>query len=433
MYVTDTHPLRRWTATAGVVGFAALPALRARPHAAYRLLRTLDPVHESPIGIWVLSGHEEVAAALRHPALGSDETKADISAIRLGPVRHLLSPSASRRGGAESAANPADPVRQMLRRLMLFRDPPDHTRLRSLVNKAFTVKATVTLEHRITEIVHARLDRIESRREMDFLAEVAYPVPAIAICELIGVPHSQHELIIRSAPAIAARLDPSLMRNPTAVAAAASATRTLTDYLSELIAERRQEPRNDLLSAMIDAEHEGGRLDHDELVGMAVLLLVAGHETTANLLGNGLLALLTSRQWARLRDDPSVERTAIEELLRFAGPIQVTERTTLDEAQIGPVHIPKGRVVVLCVAAANRDPDVFDAPNTLDLGRDPNPHLSFGSGAHFCLGAGLARLETRIILRTVADRLPNLALGNDRLSWRPSFTIRGLRSLRVTW
>lgn len=427
--------IRRWTATAGVVGFAALPQLRSRPHRAYRLLRALDPIHESPIGIWVLSGHREVADALRHPDLGSDETKADPSAIRLGPVKHLLSaPPAISQGGGSEAHKPADPVRQMLRQLMLFRDPPDHTRLRSLVNKAFTTKASVALEARIAELAHARLDQIEPRREMDFLAEIAYPVPAIAICELIGVPSSDHDVIISSAPAIAARLDPSPMRNPAAIAAAASAAETLTGYLSELIAERKARPKSDLLSAMIAAEHEGGRLDHDELVGMAVLLLLAGHETTANLLGNGLLALLSHpTRWAQFRTDPSIDRTAVEELLRFAGPIQVTERTTLDVVDIGGVLIPRGRIVVLCLAAANRDPAVFDSPDVLDLERDPNPHLSFGSGPHFCLGAGLARLEARTILRAVADRLPNLELGGGRPRWRPSFTIRGLRELRLTW
>jgi pimeloyl-[acyl-carrier protein] synthase len=165
-----------------------------------------------------------------------------------------------------------------------------------------------------------------------------------------------------------------------------------------------------------------------------MLLLIAGHETTANLLGNGLFALLTQRgQWERFRAEPSLERTAVEELLRYDGPIQLTERIALADVDIGESVIPKGRIVVLCIAAANRDPEIFDQPDILDIGRDPNPHLGFGSGAHFCLGAPLARLEARIALRVLAERLPHIQIAAKSVRWRPSFTIRGLRELPLAW
>jgi cytochrome P450 len=167
---------------------------------------------------------------------------------------------------------------------------------------------------------------------------------------------------------------------------------------------------------------------------MTVLLLMAGHETTANLLGNGLLALLRHPdQWDRLKRDPSLDATAVDELMRFDGPIQMAERITLQDCHVGGTDVPKGRIVVLCLAAANRDPEVYADPHRLDVGRDPNPHVGFGGGAHFCLGASLARMEARIALRAIADRLPQVALAERSVAWRPSFTIRGLRRLPLVW
>jgi cytochrome P450 len=221
------------------------------------------------------------------------------------------------------------------------------------------------------------------------------------------------------------------MRTESALATANEATRQLTDYLTRLIAERRKEPGPDLLSRLIAAEEEGDKLSHDELVATALLLLIAGHETTANLIGNGLLALLRHPdELARFRAEPDLDRTAIEELLRYDGPVQMVERTTLEDVDIDGVTIPRGRVVVLCVSGANRDPAVFRHPNRLDLARDPNPHLAFSAGHHFCLGASLARVEARIALGQLIRRFPDLR-ATHKPRWRPSFTIRGLRELPV--
>ena len=413
---------KRWGVTSGVLAFLAAPRLRSHPHRPYRALRRLDRAHRSPMGIWVLSGHQEVAAALRHPALGSDEAKADLSAIRPAWAIKRLAP-----------AEPG-PFRDLVPSLILFRDPPDHSRLRSLVNKAFTPKAVSELEERIGQIVNERLDRIEPTGRMDLLADFAYPVPALVICELLGVPNADHTFITRHAPAMAARLDPSIFRSAATIAAADNATVELSRYLTDLIDQRRRDPRHDLLSALIAAQDGTDRLNHDELVTMAIFLLIAGHETTANLLGNGVLAVLCHPdQLERLRDDPTLDHTAIEELLRYDGPVQMAERITLDDVDICGNHIPKGRIIALCIAAANRDATVFAQAQQLDVGRTPNPHLAFGSGAHFCIGAPLARMEARIMLRALLDRLPHLALADTKTCWRPSFTIRGLQRLDVVW
>jgi cytochrome P450 len=266
------------------------------------------------------------------------------------------------------------------------------------------------------------------------MSEFAYPLPARVICELLGVPKDDERFIVSQAPALGTGLDPAPMRTPQSVAAANDATNALVDYLGGLIAERKRTPKDDMLSALIAAEESGESLSHDELVSTILLLLVAGHETTANLIGNGTLALLRHPdQLVRLRagDDPELDRSAVEELMRFDGPIQMVERITLEPVTIGSREIPAGRIVVCLTAAANRDPAVFASPDRLDLGRTPNPHVGFGGGPHFCLGAALARLEARIALGVLARRYPRLRLLDPKPSWRPSFTIRGLRELPV--
>jgi cytochrome P450 len=214
------------------------------------------------------------------------------------------------------------------------------------------------------------------------------------------------------------------------VIAANDATDELIEYLDELIAKRRVDPHDDMLSALIAAEESGQTLSRDELIATFLLLLIAGHETTANLIGNGMLALLRHpEQLARLRAEPELDRPAVEELMRFDGPIQMVQRITLEDVEIGGREIPTGCIVILLTAAANRDPAVFVDPTRLDLGRTPNPHLGFGGGAHFCLGAALARLEGRIAIGALARRFPGMRVLANKPEWRPSFTIRGLRQL----
>ena len=408
-----------------LVAFVLLPRVRRRPHWQYRVVRAVDPVHRSPFGLWVLSRHAEVVAALRSPHMGNNEDEADMSALTPGPLKPFIK--------RQSQARVEGRFIEMIEQTMLFRDPPDHTRLRALVSKAFTPRRVEALAGRVRFLVDELLDEPAARGHVELMSEFAYPLPARVICELLGVPKEDEAFIVAQAPALGTGLDPAPMRTPASVRAANDATTALVDYLDGLIAERKRAPTDDMLSALIAAEESGESLSHDELVSTFLLLLIAGHETTANLIGNGMLALLRHPdQLARLRgerEDADFDRSAIEELMRFDGPIQMVERITLEPVVLGGREIPAGRIVVCLTAAANRDPAVFEDPHRLDLGRTPNPHVGFGGGAHFCLGAALARLEGRVAIGTLARRFPRMRVIDPRPDWRPSFTIRGLRQL----
>src|SRR4051794_36347335 len=303
--MTAGELVRKTKMAAGVpelVAFALFPARRRSPHRGYRKLREMAPIYKSPFGVWLVSSHEAVSAAIRHPALGSDEGCADLDMLRETPVNRVLS-----RLEKKGQRRVDGPFHEVFPQLMLFRDPPDHTRLRSLVAKAFTPKRAEALSGRIAELVEEYLAPADSRRRIELMSEFAYPLPARVICELLGVPAADQQFVVDQAPALAAGLDPSPMRTPEVVAAVDEAVRLLRGYLTDLIERRRTQPGDDLLSALIMAEEEGERLTHDELVATALLILIAGHETTANLIGNGVLALLRDGAAAdRLRHDPSI-------------------------------------------------------------------------------------------------------------------------------
>jgi pimeloyl-[acyl-carrier protein] synthase len=405
-----------------LVAFVAVPRVRRRPHWQYRVVRTVDPVHRSPFGLWVLSRHEDVVTALRSPHMGNNEDEADMSVLTPG----LLKPLVKR----QSQARVEGRFIEVIDQTMLFRDPPDHTRLRALVSKTFTPRRIERLSNRVQELVDELLEPPGRRGYIELMREFAYPLPARVICELLGVPKEDEPFIVSHAPALGTGLDPAPMRTPASVAAANAATDALTEYLGGLIAERKRSPRDDMISALIAAEEAGDSLSHEELVSTFLLLLIAGHETTANLIGNGVLALLRHPdQLARLRADEDLDRSAVEELMRFDGPIQMVERITLEPVVVGGREIPARRILVCLTAAANRDPAAFPDPGRLDLGRTPNPHVGFGGGAHFCLGAALARLEGRIAIGSLVRRFPGLRLLEPKPAWRPSFTIRGLKAL----
>ena len=422
--------MARVTATPQVVAFVASPAMRRNPHPAYRRLRSAAPVLRTAFGVWLVAGHDAVTTALRDPRLGSDESKANLQVLRDSRVNKLF----NRRGGSGTAHR--GEYIETFSQLMLFRDPPDHTRLRSLVSKAFTPRTVESLTGRIAELVAELLDAVDRRgtRRMDVMHDFAYPFPARVICELLGVPAGDHDVFVRNAPALATGLDPSPMRSQSVLDAADVAVIEVSSYLRGLIERRRREPADDLLSALIAAEAEGDRLTETELVGTCLLLLIAGHETTANLIGNGLVALLgqpaAADQW---RADPTLDRSGVEELLRFDGPIQMMQRVALDDVELGGVDVPKGAVLVLLPAAANRDPDVFQQPDRLVLSRSPNPHVGFGGGSHFCIGAPLARAEARIAIPALLRRYPAMRSTEPRPPWRASFTIRGPQRLEVAW
>jgi len=320
-----------------------------------------------------------------------------------------------------------DSVLAALELHMLNLDPPDHERLRKLVNKAFTARRVEQLRPRITAIAEELLDDMSARREVDLLASFAFPLPITVICELLGVPVADRDQFRAwSATIVADTVSPEVFTDH-AIA--------MTGYFRRLLAARRREPAGDLLSALISARDEGDRLSENELLSMAFLLLVAGHETTVNLIASGTLTLLLNPgELARLRADRSLLGGAVEELLRYVNPVNnATFRFTGEPVEIGGVSIGPGEVVLVSLSGANRDPSRYAEPDRLDLGRDHGGHVAFGHGIHYCLGAPLARLEAEIAFGALLDRFGSIALAvpPDELRWRPSTLIHGLETLPV--
>jgi len=388
------------------------PEFVADPYPTYHRLRAEDPVHQSPLGFWVLTRYEDVVASLRDPRMVKEPIAAFVAA-RFGLA--------------------APPTGMGLS--MLDRDPPDHTRLRGLVSKAFTPRVIEQLRPHIQQIVDGLLDKVEGKPGMDLIEQFAYPLPVIVICEMLGVPVADHERFKGWGLDIARGLD-AIMLPPDSPVAERSmhARHALAAYFRELIAARRAAPRDDMLSGLIAAEEAGDKLSEDELLATCILLLVAGHETTVNLIGNGSLALLRHPdQRKRLQDDPGLITTAVEELLRFDGPVQRTARIPSEDVVIGGRTIGKGEMVMPFIGAADRDPAQFPDPDRLDLGRTDNRHIAFGWGIHFCIGAPLARVEGQIAINTLLRRKPKLALATETPEYRQSLTLRGLSHLPVSF
>jgi cytochrome P450 len=398
------------------------PALRANPYPFYERLRSHAPVHwDAAAGIdggWVLTRHADVMAALRDPG---------VSAERLEPPQDADWLPAEYREAA----------RQVFRAMphqLLFLDPPDHTRLRGLVSKAFTPRLVEALRPRIVTLANELLDPVQEAGWMDVIASLAYPLPAIVIAELLGVPQEDREQFIRWSTDFGGFLDSSTLTAQEALLALQGVA-DFMEYFRGIIAGRRYAPRDDLLQALLTARERDDALTEDELLANLVLLLAAGHGTTTHLIGNGLLALLRHpEQYQRLRENPGLVATAVAELLRFDSPVQLTGRRVRQEMIIGGVTLAAGQHFTAILGAANRDPEQFPDPDRLDVGRAENRQLSFGYGIHFCLGAPLAKLEAEIVLSAVTRRLPQLRLAagaESALEWQPSIVFRGLKSLQV--
>ena len=385
------------------------------PYAIYALLRTVRPVMRMPVrgwdgpGVWFLTRHADVEAVLRDPHFSVERLRAPFIRENLERLPAFI------QQGAQTM------------RSMLVMDPPDHTRVRKLVNKAFTPRRVAALRGRIEAIVDELLAPVGTH--MDVIEALAAPLPAIVIAELLGVPAEDHRRFKAWAADIVAGIGQPLGGRQVA----GQAMQQLFGYLSEIIAARRAAPCDDLISAMVQAQEEDDALSDAEMLATSNLLLIAGHETTTNLIGNGLLALLREpTELERLRGDLTLMPTAIEELLRYDGPVQATLRVAREDVEIGGQAIEAGSLLLVGIGAANHDPDVFVDPERLDVGRDPNPHLAFGFGAHFCLGAPLARLEGEVALRALLERFPRLALATEAPAYRPNPVLRGLTSLAVS-
>ena len=390
------------------------PAFIANPYPFYHRLRAAAPVWKSPLGMWVVTRHEDAAIVLRDRRFGKDYDA-------------LI----TKRYGADALAEPA---RASMRNMMLVQDPPDHTRLRGLVTKAFTARRVESMRAQIAAVVDQLLDRVAPQGGMDLIQDFAHRLPIIVICDMLGIPEADRARFFEGARVNGRLLDPVPMTREEMDAANAN-TEATNEYFESLFALRRRDPRDDLTTLLVQAEEAGDRLTVDELAANVSLLFAAGHETTANLLGNGLLALHRNPdQWETLRENPSVIPNAIEELLRYDSSVQLTGRMTLEPVELGGMAIPAGESVACLLGAANRDPAVYTDPDRLDVRRPDVKPMSFGGGIHFCLGAQLTRLEAELAFAGLINRFPNMQLPDrDKPQWRRSFTLRGLTRLPVTW
>jgi cytochrome P450 len=390
------------------------PDTLANPYPIYHQFRSEDPIFwDGAYDRWVLTRYADVVSVLRSPAASSE---------RGGAILRFVPPSLRQVLAARSNA-------------MINCDGARHNRLRLLVNKAFTPRAVEAMTGKIQGLVDGFLDAVQARGRMDVIRDLAYPLPVTVIAEMLGVPAEDRDRFKHWSDQVAALLG----GNPASLGwrdfgRIAKCYSDLNTYLTGVVARRRAEPRDDLLSALVQAEEAGDRLSGDELYANAISLLVAGHETTTNLIGNGTLALLRHpEQWQRLKDDPSLVPQAVEELMRYDSPVQLTTRVLKADLEVGGKQLRAGETVLLLLGAANRDPEQFADPDRLDVGRTDVKHLSFGLGSHYCLGAPLARLEARIVFETLARRLPNLRLDGGDVRYRDNFNLRGLEALPVAF
>jgi cytochrome P450 len=390
------------------------PAVIADPYPHYHRLRETDPVHRSALGFFVASRHADVAHILRDKRFGKDF---------VGRMTRRFGPQVME-----------EPVYRSMSHWMLQLDPPDHTRLRGLVVKAFTARRVEDMRPRIQAIVDAALDRVAPQGHMDLIADFAFRLPVIVICDMLGIPEEQHELFFLGGRTGGRLLDPVPLSRAE-IDDANAGNLASAEYFRGLFELRRRQPGDDLTSQLVQAEEAGAKLTNEELTANIILLFGAGHETTVNLIGNGLLALHRNpEQLERLREEPALTPNAIEELLRYDSSVQLTGRTALEDVEVGGVAVPKGESVLCLLGAANRDPAVYPDPDRLDITRPNIRPLSFGGGIHFCLGAQLARIEGEVAIATLLRRFPRLRLDDaEHPDWRQTFVLRGLNRLPASW
>ena len=386
------------------------------PFPLYAWLREHDPVHWSgSLNAWVVTRYDDVTDVFDRPGTFSSDR-----------FRKIDERYASHRPAVRAVAD-------VLGNWLVFRDPPDHDRLRGLLQSSFTPRQLASSRERIERTVDTLLDAVVERGAMDFIRQLAFPLPAIVIAGLLGAPEQDLESIKTWSDRLAAYLGGAVDERDN-FAEASAGLGALVDYFRVLLRERERGPRDDLMSLMLRAENEGDRLSRDEVVANCILLLFAGHETTTNLLGNGLFHLLRHpAQAALVRTDASLLHGAVEELLRYDGPVPATMKVATEDVAWHGRTIRRGDMVVPFMASANRDPRQFPDPDALDVRRQPERHVAFAAGIHYCLGAWLARLEARVVLETVFRRLPDLALAPGEPRWKPMIFLRGLESLPLRW
>lgn len=387
------------------------PAYARDPYPAYQKLRAGAPVYFHPVfRSWVLSRHADVAAILKNSRSSVARLRVEIPAP-LNPFRGLNERFLEGVGAS-----------------LLMLDPPDHTRIRNLVGKAFTPRRIDALRPRIQQVVDEALDALDPNEPVDLVRDFATPVPIRVIAELLGVPPEDREVFKSWSSRLVALLDP--FSSDGTLSDASDAFAEIDVYFKQLFALRRTDPRDDLISALLAAREEDDRLSEMELLSTVFLILGAGHETTTNLIGNAVVAMMRHPgERKRLQDDASLIASGVEEFLRFDSPVQATDRILGADLEVDGKKLEHGRVVLLLLGAANRDPAVFEAPDRLDVGRLDNPHLSFSQGTHFCLGAQLARAEVQIAVSSLLQRFPDWRPLGSEIDWRSGMVLRGPRAL----
>ncbi len=384
------------------------------PYSWYHQLRSEDPVHwDEQMHHWVLTRYADVVTVLKSPHVS---------------VERIL-----------FSAGPPEPLRTELGKIMtalanqmVFVDPPQHTRLRSLVSAAFTPRVVAAMRPRIQQIVDELVDNVQAQGQMDLIQDLAYPLPVTVIAEMLGVPLADRDRLRKWSEAFFAFLEGQTTLAQDYIFL--NALEELTDYFRHLIAHLPEPPPDTLLSALAAARQQNDRLNEAELFANCLLLLSAGHETTVNLIGNGMLALLRHPdQYEKLRQDPTLTTTAVEEFLRYDSPVQWTGRQANADMEIGDTRIAAGQFLVVGLGAANRDPAQFAEPDRLDVSRRENRHVAFGQGIHFCAGAALARLEAQVAFETILQRLPNLRLATDTVTWHTNMAFRRLIALPLAF
>ncbi|WP_163526137.1 cytochrome P450 family protein [Halobacillus ihumii] len=389
------------------------PEFNQNPYPAFSKLRQEDPIHQTllPNGnfSWIVTRYDDAVTVLKDPRFIKDYT-------------YFL--------GKEQEEEQSET--SIFVKNMLFSDPPDHRRLRGLVQKAFTPKMIEGLRGRIEEITNELLDKVEPNGKMNLIDAFAFPLPIIVICEMLGVPSQDRDKFRTWSNTLV-----EASNDPEEAAQLQVHMEEFVMYLRQLIAIRRQDPKDDMISKLIQSEEEGDSLSEQELYGVISLLIIAGHETTVNLITNGVFGLLENpEQKQQLINDPSIIESALEEFLRYNGPVEFsTDRWAAEAIELRGKTIAKGDHVIVALDSANRDPEQFDDPDVFDITRGKSKHLAFGKGIHFCLGAPLARLEAEVAVTTLLRRMPDLQLNTtpEKLEWRPGMLMRGLKELPVAF
>lgn len=391
------------------------PAFQADPYPTYHHLRSFEPIHRTFMGVWLLTRYTDSKAVLRDSRFCIYPTPENIKEksyyLEQGDFNGLV---------------------QATGKWLIYLNPPDHTRLRGLVSKAFSSTKIKPLRHQIQEAADELIGKVRHKGVIDIMSDFACLLPVSVIASMLGLPSEDYFKLYDWTHKMSDFLEP--LRSLKDYERMNKVVLEFTDYLKSLIAERQKSPQEDLLSALIAAKEQDNKLSEEEIVSVCMLLFVAGEETTINLIGNGMLALLRHPdQMQKLKTQPSLIKTTVEEMLRYDSSIQLTTRIATEDVDIDGVTIRAGEKVFVSLGAANRDPAQFAEPDRFDITRQNNSHLAFADGIHYCLGAVLARLETEIAINTLVQQLPDLKLSTYKLKWRNNVTLRGLKALPVTF